>query len=465
MKLLAKNIKRLVAIITVVVLNTNVFATTNNHLTSDFVTKTEYDAIKKEFDLEMDRYQNGLNAKIDTAISKYLGSMSSLSTGKGTNLIGMLQEKDKFKFLVWSDPGRTLTGYQISISCGLATQRDQTQYGWSYTFSASSNSTSTTNNKVRYYQENYLNHRCYLGIAYPAIYTTWAISGILFTSTSGNIRIGNSTSGVYFTRTAPNTNTSTTTAQTYWTSTSPGGWGTKSGTLIHGQSWLSKKTDDTKYYDLAANALSTSNTGFFKFEDRNTDNGMECTSSNRYSLNTNPKNDLNVGQGEAWCNWVESMPYWTAKTTDISWTTLYNYTSVSQGYPVKLYEGIPLLSSPLDGEATFIINFGSSSTSAQYVDFAISKNKFTNAIVSTGDLMSSVYPGYDSDDTIKELKDVRLARVRAGDLVTIKMNVEKDIVYYIKLMPRANATTTDVPAAGTYAYVDRIEGDINISAN
>ena len=87
MKLLAKNIKRLVAIITVVVLNTNVFATTNNHLTSGFVTKTEYDAIKKEFDLEMDRYQNGLNAKIDTAISKYLGSMSSLSTGKGTNLI------------------------------------------------------------------------------------------------------------------------------------------------------------------------------------------------------------------------------------------------------------------------------------------------------------------------------------------------------------------------------------------
>ena len=467
MKLLVKRLKRLVAIMVILLLSTNTFATTNGPSGSDFVTKTEYDEIKKIFDSTMDTYQNGLNAKIDGAIAGYIGKMSSLSSGKGTKILSELQETDKFKFLVWQDPGRTLTGYQIMISGGTASQRDQSQDGWTHNYNVSNNTSSTTNNKVRYYQEDYLGYRAYIGIAYPAILTSWSISGTYYASNGSAQKIGSSTSNVYFTRTAPNTNTTTVTAQTYWTSNSPGGWTQKTGALIHGQTWLQKKTDDTQYYNLAASALSTSNTGFLKKENRNTDDGMECTTSNRYSLNQTVECDLGVnpsGSGVK-CTWVESMPYWTVKTTDIAWTTLYNYTTVSQGYPVKLYEGIPLFSSPLQGEATFTLKFGTSSTSAQYLDFAISKNKFPNAVVAEGNEMSSVYPGYDSEDVMKELVNVKIARVRAGDYVKIKMDVEKDQIYYIKLMPRANATTTDVPAAGTYAYVDSIDGDISIVAN
>ena len=467
MKLLVKNIKRLVAIMVILILNTNAFATTNANLGSDFVTKTEYDEIKKYFDSAMDSYQEGLNAKIDGAIAGYIGRMSSLSSGKGTKILSELQETDKFKFLVWQDPGRTLTGYQIICSGGTACQRDQAQDGWTHNFRATNNTASTTNNKVRYYQEDYLGYRTYLGIAYPAIYTSWSISGTYYTSGGSDHKIGSSTSGVYFTRTAPDTTTTTVTAKTYWTSNSPGGWSQKSGTLIHGQTWLQKKTDDTQYYNLAASALSTSNTGFLKKENRNTDDGMECTSSNRYSLSNKVGCDLGVnpsGSGVS-CTWTESMPYWTVKTTDIAWNTLYNYTTVSQGYPVKLYEGIPLFSSPLEGVATFTLKFGTSSTSAQYLDFAISKNKFPNAVVTEGNVLSSVYPAYDSEDVMKELVNVKIARVRAGDYVAIKMNVEKDQMYYIKLMPRANATTTDVPEAGTYAYVDGFDGDVNIQAN
>ena len=78
--------------------------------------------------------------------------------------------------------------------------------------------------------------------------------------------------------------------------------------------------------------------------------------------------------------------------------------------------------------------------------------------------MLTVYPAYDPavGGNAKTMTDVKVARVRCGDIITITMEIEKDTMYYIKLMPRANTTTTAAPAAGRYVYVKQNLSDISV---
>ena len=80
MKKFSKIGKRVLAFFLVALMNINAYATSASNDGSQFVTKAEFDSLINNYNLEMNAYLSGLNAKIDNAISGYLGKMSSQST-------------------------------------------------------------------------------------------------------------------------------------------------------------------------------------------------------------------------------------------------------------------------------------------------------------------------------------------------------------------------------------------------
>ena len=72
-----KHGKRLVAIMLVLFMNINSFATTTSNDGSAFITKAEFDSLINNFNEQMDIYQSGFNAKIDTSIAQYLAGLAT----------------------------------------------------------------------------------------------------------------------------------------------------------------------------------------------------------------------------------------------------------------------------------------------------------------------------------------------------------------------------------------------------
>ena len=465
-----KLLKKILALLIIFTLSINTYATQSSDDGTTFITKAEFDSLAEMFNTKKNEYEAELNAKIDKAIADYIGGYSKVAEADATMHINSIQSNGVMQFKVWQDPGSTLTGRHITASGGVSYQQDGQARGWGCTFNASSNTGSTTNNKSRLYQKDFMGYSVYLGTCYPYIRTTWTIAGVVFTtSNGGTFTIGSSTSRVRFSRTAPNTTTTTTTRQQYWSSSpTASGWHTQYGYLTHGQAWIRAASDAKDYYSVSANALSTSNQNFVREELRDTDDGMECTSSNRYSLNTSGGNSLSVNGNDGSYSWVESMPYWTVKTDSLAWNSLYNYILVTKGYNLKLYEGVPLFGATLTGNATIKMKVVGGTTDITFADLCISSNKFTNAVISSGDTMTSISPAYDkskASPTPETLKNVKIARVKSGDTVTIEMPVTLNKTYYVKLMPRTSATSTDTPAAGKYAYIARNMETIKIKAN
>ena len=466
-----KHGKRLVAIMLVLFMNINSYAAIGANDGSAFVTKAEFDALVNTFNEQMDSYENTLGTKIDGAISNYLNSLSNEVTINLTPLINRLQESDTYKFKVWYDAGSATSGRALSWRGSVGGQYNLRQDGCAWTFSGSNNTQSETNNHVRLFKNDYKGYPVYIGQAYPYLSTIWALSGTTVITTYGAITFGTSSSGVRsHTRTAPDSNITTIGAVNYIRSDfSDSAWGTKYMRLAHEISWNQIKANVTDYYSLAADALSTSNTAFFRDEYRYTNDGVTTTT---YNLSTNGSNILQwsnttqqpTGAGQ----WREtSLPVWIVKTENRTWNSLYNYLLVSSGYGMKLYEGLPFFQTSIDGIATIKLNFGYGNDDTQYADFAISSEKFTNAVINSSnvnDKMLTVYPAYDPSvgGNVQTLTDVSVARVRCGDNVTVTMEVKKDTMYYIKLMPRASSTTSGAPSAGRYVYVKKDLDDIKI---
>ena len=459
------------ALFIVALLNINSYAAVSGNDGSAFVTKAEFDALVNTFNEQMDDYEDTLVTKVDGAIANYLNSLSNEVTINLTPLINRLQENDTFKFKVWSDAGSAVSGRSLYWRGSIGGQYNLRQDGCAWTFSGSNNTQSETNNHVRLFKNNYKGYPVYIGQAYPYISTTWALSGATVITTYGNITFGTSSSGVRsHSRTAPDSNITTIGAINYIQSVfSDSAWGTKYMKLAHEVSWKQIKADVMDYYSLAADAISTSNTAFFRDEYRYTDDGVTTTT---YNLSTNGTNILQwsntsaqpTGAGQ----WRESsLPVWIVKTENRAWNSLYSYLLVSSGYDMKLYEGLPFFQTSIDGIATIKLNFGYGNDDTQYDDFAIYSERFTNAVISSAnvnDKMLTVYPAYDPSvgGNAQTLTDVSVARVRCGDNVTVTMEVKKDTMYYIKLMPRANPTTSGVPTAGRYVYVKQNLSDITV---
>ena len=71
--------KRNIALFAIVLMSINTFATNASNDGSSLVTKAEFDALTSEFNLQMDKYQSGLNAKIDNAIANYISGASGVA--------------------------------------------------------------------------------------------------------------------------------------------------------------------------------------------------------------------------------------------------------------------------------------------------------------------------------------------------------------------------------------------------
>lgn len=470
MKKYIKIFKRVLALLVIIIINVNTYATQTSNDGTTFVSKAEFDSLIDIFSNKKNDFESDINAKIDTAVANYLGGFSALAELDALMYINSIQSENVMRFKVWQDPGSTLTGRQIIAAGGFAAQLDGSNKGWGGSFYTSNNTGSTTNNKSRWYQKDFLGYSVYLGTCYPYIRTTWTLDGIFYFSSdgSGDIKIGNSRSYVgNFTRTAPNTTTTTTTRQQYWSQGSSSGWTNKYGYLTHGQAWVRAANDATDYYSVSANAVSTSDLKFVRDELRDTDDGMECTSSNRWSMSTNASNTIGVNATWRTINWNESLPFWTVKSENVKFSNLYNYILVAKGHPLKLYEGVPLFKATLTGNATIKMQVMGGSTDITFADLCISNSKFSNAVISSGNTMTSISPAYDkskSSPTAETLKNVEIARVKSGDTVTIEMPVTIDETYYVKLMPRTSSTSTDVPAAGKYAYISKNMETIKIKA-
>ena len=71
--------RRTIAMIAIVLMSINTYATTASNDGSSFITKAEFDSLMNKFNENMDNYQSGLNAKIDNAISNYISGASGMS--------------------------------------------------------------------------------------------------------------------------------------------------------------------------------------------------------------------------------------------------------------------------------------------------------------------------------------------------------------------------------------------------
>ena len=80
MKKYVKHMKRIIALLVIVVLNIHTFATSSSNDGSQFVTKADFDSLVTDFNKKMNEYQSGLNAKIDNAVANYIAGMSAIST-------------------------------------------------------------------------------------------------------------------------------------------------------------------------------------------------------------------------------------------------------------------------------------------------------------------------------------------------------------------------------------------------
>ena len=80
MKKYIKYTKRIIALLTVVLLNVNTFATTASNDGSAFITKADFDELVTDFNAKMNEYQSALNAKIDYAVANYIAGMSVISS-------------------------------------------------------------------------------------------------------------------------------------------------------------------------------------------------------------------------------------------------------------------------------------------------------------------------------------------------------------------------------------------------
>ena len=83
------------ALFIVALLNINAYATQSSNDGSAFVTKAEFDLLMVKFNEQMEDYQSGVNAKIDTAISKYLGNMSGTTVEVLPCIINNLSTYDR----------------------------------------------------------------------------------------------------------------------------------------------------------------------------------------------------------------------------------------------------------------------------------------------------------------------------------------------------------------------------------
>ena len=468
--IMKKTFKRLIVLFFVIVLNINAYAVIAGHDASAFITKAEFDAFVENFNKEMDDYEYNITSKIDGSIANYILGLGR-DIVEANMIINNAQKSQVYRFTIWKDPGCTTTGRHITASGTISSQVNMNQMMEGFSLSVTSNTSSTTNNKCRYFQNDFMGYKCYKGITYPYINTTWTISGVLVTTTTGTgtIIIGTSVSNCRFSRTAPNTNVSTTTQQQYWSSSfTDSSWGTKYGYLTHNQSWKKAAADENETYYLSSSPLGTSEVGFVREEYKGTDSGL-VRNSTSYSLNTSASSNIQVNKGQSTLQWIETMPNWIVATENIAWTSLYNYMSVAQGYPVKLYEGLAYFEATATGTATIKLGVTGGSTDITYADLAISSNKFDNAYISSGsstDKMTTISPAYTSDkSTPQELKNVTMARVKCGDEINIQMEVKKGKIYYIKLTPRTSYNSTAAPAAGKYAYVNKNLPVITIEVN
>ena len=75
-----KNIKRLIALFIVIILNVNSYAAVGSNDGSAFVTKAEFDAIVNTFNEQMDNYEKNVVSKVDGAIANYLSGLTQEST-------------------------------------------------------------------------------------------------------------------------------------------------------------------------------------------------------------------------------------------------------------------------------------------------------------------------------------------------------------------------------------------------
>lgn len=79
--------KRILALCMTVFMVSGTYATATSNDGTSFVTKAEFDSLVNNFNDEMAKYQSGLNAKIDDAISGYLAGLSQESRVAQSSLI------------------------------------------------------------------------------------------------------------------------------------------------------------------------------------------------------------------------------------------------------------------------------------------------------------------------------------------------------------------------------------------
>ena len=171
MKKFSKIGKRVLAFFLVALMNINTYATSASNDGSQFVTKAEFDSLINNYNIEMNAYLSGLNAKIDDGIATYLGKMSSQSQATiipyfiqnaGSDSEITCHANDNFPIVKFISTYSGSVDYAASLIVTARTEVYSKAAAWSFSGTGNKQGkrilvSKTSNNQYRYegYAENY----------------------------------------------------------------------------------------------------------------------------------------------------------------------------------------------------------------------------------------------------------------------------------------------------------------------
>lgn len=108
-------LKKSIALILTVIMCVNAFAAVvSDNDGSAFITKSEFDSLKNNFQAQIDQYNASIDSKIDTAIAAYL---SGIKVSTKTNLKSIINEINAYGYNFNSMAGYPFTNGNVNLAC------------------------------------------------------------------------------------------------------------------------------------------------------------------------------------------------------------------------------------------------------------------------------------------------------------------------------------------------------------
>ena len=413
-----------------------------------FITKAEFDSLKNTFQSEIDRYNNSLDNKIESAISSYIGGVKAKKQTKQDNLY------NRFGSIVrWTDiPIKSVSlKYQVKSFSAIFFQGD----GYSSSnmllcrfMSGNTTSTSsgtgtynlfTKENDVKYYYGYVSGEYCTTNYVFSGVFmfSGSSIDGKEFPSSTVNGSRDtwpDSSSYVW--------NGGGTTQNWYTSDPNTSGWGNKQAYWSRSDSYNNGTTYNYVNYMSSGSISSTANR-MLDFNNRvggYSESGARTDFRSYISLSYSLTNAIMYNGGAGGTPKIkDDHAYFYPQSYDVAPSNLYSWAAYTAlGRNIYLYQGLPLFNSSVSGTASTTFTLYTSNSSAANVTFYLRDNSFFSNGTPSG---NQVFKAWRVNGSTKTLigNNVTSITVPRSTKVEIEFSAKKDHEYIFKLAPSSTS--------------------------